>query len=253
MNLEKKNQTARGILAVLAGLSLLALLLRFWPLLVPLILGLFIYGLWALIQAVNQPAPVQPQPVDALTTRPMRVSEQELTTLAFGLLQRRITEQVATVHPHAKWTWAGPGARERFAAGGPLIILLSGAGGYRRASVEVSDLKFYKLCFLPKNGVPISAEELSRHPEEPAQSEEVDYGLLAFEWTEANIQRLYAQNNEAIVNGQTESHISDEELPHGDSWPSICDELKRNGFADAWPVANGIQIKIKTQEENEQK
>lgn len=261
MNPEQKNRTAHGILALLVALSLLTLLLRFWPLLVPLMLGLFIYGLWTLIQTVNQPAYTQSQTVDAQPAQSVQISEQDLITLAFGLLQRRITEQVAAIHPQASWVWAGPGARERFATGGPLIILLSGAGGYQRASVLVNDLKFYKLCYLPMNGVPVSTtEDLPKRQEESAQPEEaaeempkeVNYGLLAFEWTEANIQRIYEQNDESIANGQTEFHIPDEELPHGDSWSSICAELMRKGFTDAEPVANGIQIKIKTQEEHEQ-
>lgn len=256
MNPEKKNQTARGGLAVLMALSLLVLFLRLWPLLVPLMLGLFVYGLWTLIRTVNQTAPAQHQTVDVPTAKPVQVSEQELITLAFGLLQRRITEQVTAVHPQANWVWAGPGARERFATGGPLIILLNGAGGYQRASVLVNDLKFYKLCYLPTNGVPISTEDLPKHQETSAQPEEmpeeVNYGLLAFEWTEANIQHIYEQNDEAITNNQTEFHIPEEELPHGDSWPSICAELMRNGFLDAQPVANGIRIKIKLQEEEDE-
>lgn len=100
----------------------------------------------------------------------------------------------------------------------------------------------------------MSALEQAKQPEQPAQPEGVDYGLLAFEWTEANLQRLCTQKSEAISNGWTEFHVSAEELPHGDSWPSICAELIRNGFADAQPVADGIQISIKAQgEEQEQK
>lgn len=111
------------------------------------------------------------------------------------------------------------------------------------------------LNMLAENGARYtSLEPIRSQYNESVQLEGVDYGLLAFEWSQANVQRLYAQNNEAIANGQTQFHISAEELPHGDSWPSICTELIRNGFADAQPVADGIRITIKAQgEEQEEK
>lgn len=127
---EKKNQAAHGALALLVLLAVLALTLRVWIMLIPLMLGLFVYGMWALVHTPEQAADAQQETTDGQTAqRPEQVSEQELTTLAFGLLQRRITEQVSAIHPQARWTWAAPGARERFASGGPLLILLNGAGG----------------------------------------------------------------------------------------------------------------------------
>lgn len=88
---EKK--TARGVLALLAALALLALVLRLWPVLVLLMLGLFIYGLWSLVKRPEQAEPECQQPADEQSARPTLVSEQELITLAFGLLQRRISEE----------------------------------------------------------------------------------------------------------------------------------------------------------------
>lgn len=247
MTPDKKKRTLRGILALLIAMCLIVLVFRLWPVLLLMILGLFGCALWALIHTYRQPdAPVSP-PVDAPQTQPAPMSEQELLTIAFGLLQRRITEQVTAVHPHAKWVWAGPGARERFAAGGPITILLNDAGGYQRASVQVSGLQFYNLLYLPQNGVPVSARNLPNPQQENNQPPSVDYGLLAFEWVKANLQRLYAVNNDAASKGQTGFRILAEELPHGDSWPSICDELIRNGFVEAEPVADGIQVQIKSQ------
>lgn len=251
MTPNQNNQSAHGVLALLVALCLLMLILRLWPVVFLAVLALFVYGLWELFHKQKQPgAPPQPAQ-DVLPTRAAPVSEPELITLAFGLLQRRITEQVNAVYPHAKWVWAGPGAREHFAAGGPLIILLNGAGGYQRASVQVSDLQFYSLLYLPQNGVPVQEQTPPEQTGETVPPNSVDYGLLAFEWVEANLQRLYALNNEAVASGQTGFRILAEELPHGDSWSSICAELKRNGFMDTEPVANGIHIQIKQQgEEN---
>ena len=85
--------------------------------------------------------------------------------------------------------------------------------------------------------------ELAENPEE--EPETVDYGLLAFEWVEANLQALNAQCNEVIGQGKDSFRIPASQLPHGDSWPLICKELLRNGFAFAEPLADGIQVQIK--------
>lgn len=253
MTLDKKDQTAHGVLAIFVVLIVLALLLRLWVLLAPLLLGLFVYGLWLLLHKSSQTTAQLSSSSNAPNPQPVPVSEQELVTLAFGLLQRRITEQVIAVHPHAKWVWSEQGARERFAAGGPLTIQLNGAGGYQKASVQVSDLQFHAMLYLTQSGVPVQPEEIPKPPEEVPPQDTVDYGLLAFEWTEANLQRIYALNNEAVSNGEVKFHIPADELPHGNSWPEVCKELRRNGFAIAEPVADGIQIQIKPQgEENEQ-
>ena len=92
------------------------------------------------------------------------------------------------------------------------------------------------------------AEEASEQEEPPAEAKEVDYGLLSFEWVEANMQRLNALNNEAVAAGQDGFRISAEELPHGDSWPTLCAELVRNGFTAAEPMADGIHVKIRITE-----
>ena len=73
----------------------------------------------------------------------------------------------------------------------------------------------------------------------------MDYGLLAFEWVEANLQTLNVQCNEVIGCGKDSFRIPASQLPHGDSWPLICKELLRNGFSAAEPVADGIQVQIK--------
>lgn len=253
MGPDKKNQTAHGVLAILVALTLLAMLTCLWPLVILLVLGLFGYGLWTLLH--KQKPSEAPERQTATVSPPQfaPVSEQELITLAFGLLQRRITEQITAVHPRAKWVWNEQGARERFAAGGPLTIQLNGAGGYQKATVQVSDLQFYALFYLTQSGVPVAPKEVPKPPTEEPPQDTVDYGLLAFEWTEANLQRIYVLNNEAVSRGKVEFRIPAEELPHGNSWPEVCKELMRNGFAGAEPVADGILIKIKPQgEENKQ-
>ena len=92
---------------------------------------------------------------------------------------------------------------------------------------------------LDSEGEPELTEDQEQEPET------VDYGLLAFEWVEANLQTLNVQCNEVIGCGKDSFRITASQLPHGDSWPLICKELLRNGFSAAEPVADGIQVQIK--------
>ena len=124
-------------------------------------------------------------------------------------------------------------------------------GGYRKAAVQVKDLQLVGLVYESVQGSDVPETECeSDEPEDgehSQQPEPVDYGLLAFEWVEANLQRLNSQSNEAVASGQSGFRIPAEELPHGDSWPAVCTELVRNGFASAAPLADGIQVEIKTE------
>lgn len=213
---------------------------RLWPISLALLLTLLVHGARKLIlrrkrrMAVSMESS-QPQPEPARPHAP--ATEQDLIAAAFGLLQRRITEAVVAVYPGARWIWERPGARERFAAGETLVIHLHRVGGYQSAAVQVCNLQFYGLSYLPAVA----------DPEEDGL-ESIDYGLLAFEWAEANFQRLNGLAEDAREQSQIEFRISAEELPHGDSWPALCKVLVRSGFDHAEPVADGILITFKPDE-----
>ena len=247
MTPEKKKQLGHDLMAMVLMLALLVTITRLWPILLLMILGLFGYALWSLTRVEKQPIIITPPQLQAL---PAPVTEQEVITVAFGLLQRRVNQQVTAIYPQARWVWSEPGARERFAAGGPLIILLNGAGGYQKALVQVSDLQLYSLTYLKKgveDNAPSNREPDVSLQEEPEPPASIDYGLLAFEWVEANMQRLNSLANEAVAGGQTGFRIPSEELPHGDSWQTVCEELVRAGFSAAEAMADGIQVQIKSQ------
>lgn len=76
----------------------------------------------------------------------------------------------------------------------------------------------------------------------------MDYGLLAFEWVEANLQALNAQCNEVIGSGKDSFRIPASQLPHGDSWPphlqgTAEERLFRRGTAGGrHPGADQSQI-----------
>ena len=242
MTPDKKKHLLHDILTVIMLLAVLLTIVRLWPLLLLLLIGLIAYALWVLFHVARQPVKTEPVPLP--------VTEQSILASAFGLLQRKITEQVAMRYPDARWVWSMSNAFDQFAAGQPLTILLNGAGGYQRATVWVQNLQFAGLVYTTISAANPEqpAEKASEQEEPPAEAKEVDYGLLSFEWVEANMQRLNALNNEAVAAGQDGFRISAEELPHGDSWPTLCAELVRNGFTAAEPMADGIHVKIKITE-----
>ena len=247
MTPDKKKHLLNDIVVVIMLLAALLTIVRLWPLLLLLLIGLIAYALWVLFHVARQPVKTEPVPLLML---PAPVTEQSILAAAFGLLQRKITEQVAMRYPDARWVWGASNTFDQFAAGQPLTILLNSAGGYQKATVWVKDLQFAGLVYTSVSGSRAghSGDQTAEPEEPPAEQKEVDYGLLSFEWVEANMQRLNALNNEAVAAGQDGFRISAEELPHGDSWPTLCAELVRNGFAAAEPMADGIHVKIKTTE-----
>lgn len=247
MTPDKKKHLLNDIVVVIMLLAALLTIVRLWPLLLLLLIGLIAYALWVLFHVARHPVKTELAPLPML---PAPVTEQSLLSAAFGLLQRKITEQVVIRYPDARWVWSMSNAFDQFAAGQPLTILLNGAGGYQRATVWVQNLQFAGLVYTTISAANPEqpAEEAPEQEEAPAEAKEVDYGLLSFEWAEANMQHLNALSNETVAAGQDGFRIPAEELPHGDSWPTLCAELVRNGFAAAEPMADGIHVKIKTTE-----
>ena len=127
MTPEKKKHLLSDIFTVIMFIAALLAIIRLWPILLLLLIGLIACALWTLFHVAKQPVKTESAPPPML---PEPVSEQSMLTTAFGLLQRRITEQVVARFPNARWVWSMPDAFSQFAAGRPLIIMLNGAGGY---------------------------------------------------------------------------------------------------------------------------
>jgi len=246
MNPEKKKQTLSDIMTLIVMLGVLVAIVRLWPILLLLLIGVISYALWALVHVWKQPVQAEP----ASPPNPSApATEQSVLNEAFGLLQRRINEAVAGRYPDARWVWSVSDAFGQFTSGRPLAILLNGAGGYQKATVQVKELQFVGLTYGDSPDTEPRQDSQPEQPEEDSQEEPepIDFGLIAFEWVEANLQKLNAQGNEIVAEGKKEFHIPAEELPHGDGWPAVCAELTRCGFSAAIPVAGGIQVKIKTE------
>ena len=235
-------------LTILAALLAFCLIIRLWPLVFLVIPGILIAALRYLFLAGKKDEPV-PQPV--LPAAPRRpVTEQDVIRAAFGLLQRRIAEQVTSRYPSARWLWMAPNSFERFSEGLPLYIMLNGAGGFRKAQVMFHNLRFKGLQYEslePDRPDEPSLDDDTEEDPSPGDDDDMghtDYGVLAFEWVEANLLRLNGLCNAAIAKGENTLLITPDTLPDRDSWEEIRLELTRNGFTEADATEDGINVTI---------
>lgn len=245
-----KERIAFEALMILVALALFCLITRLWPLVFLVIPGILIAAL-RMIFLSGKKKTDGPIPPITLPEPPRHDNEQDVIRIAFGILQRRVTEQVTSRYPSARWVWELPGTMERFATDLPLTILLNRAGGFRKAVVRVRGLQYQCLVY--------EATDTGRPDEPPPEldddgdpgdagesmaDETVDYALIAFQWVEANLLDLNNRCNDAIAEGQTAFLIPARDLPHPDSWPEVCVELTRNGFTEAVTQEDGIEVAL---------
>jgi hypothetical protein len=253
MSKNVKSRVAFEVLMILLALGLFCVITRIWPLLFLVIPGILIASLRLLFLSAQKPAAQDPAMIRPEPPRP--ATEQDILRVAYGILQRRITEQVVARYPAARWVWDAPNAIAKLARGEALVILLSQAGGFRRAAVQVHNLQFRGLLYetvTPEKSnapedPPLDEDGDSGMPDEidGSDSEEpVDYSALAFEWIETSLPRLNELSNEAIAEGKSKLLIPADMLPCADSWDAIRNELIRNGFAEAVLTENGIQADL---------
>ena len=254
---ELKGRIAAEALVFLGVVLLLAFIIRIWPIILLALAVMLICVLRLLFLRVRTVKVVEPTP--PVPEPPQTETELGIIAKAFGLLQRRITEQLELQYPGARWVWGVTNAIERFRCGEPLIIMLNRAGGYQRAQVAVHNLIFKGLYYQTAEAQPVqpAVPETPRRIEppdpfgdgfefdEPLPDEApINYGRLAFDWVDANIADINTRYNESIAKNQSEMLIPSEELPHPDSWPDVCEELKRNGFTAADFCEDGIVVNI---------
>ena len=238
MNRNSKKRVAYEVLIILTALALLCYITRLLPLLFLVVPFILITALRLLFVSVKKAEPpVQPVILPA-PTRPD--TEQDIVRIAFGILQRRVTDQVTARYPAARWVWEAPNATERFAEGLQLTIMLNRAGGYKTTAVQVNNLQFRGLLYEPAEPDEPEAAPLAGDDDE----ERTDYSVLAFEWAEANLLALNTRCNEALARSETTMLIPARGLPYPDSWPDICGELSRSGFAGATTQDDGILVTL---------
>jgi len=245
-----KGRIAFEVLIILGALMLFCLITRLWPLVFLVVPFILIAALRTLfLSAKKETATQAPTPMPAAP--PHTDTEDGVVRIAFGVLQRRVTEQVTSRHPSARWVWEASDTIGRFTEGLPLVILLNRAGGYRRAIVQTHNLQFRAIAY--ESAEPAAPDE---PPPEfdadgdcgvegaPGSGETIDYALIAFQWVEANLLALNGRCNDAIAEGHTTMLIPGSDLPHPDSWLAVCDELTRSGFACADVQGTGISVTL---------
>jgi hypothetical protein len=247
MGKNDKSRIAFEALMILLALGLFCVVTRIWPLVflvIPVALIAALRLLFVSVKKADAPAP----PI-TITAPPRSDSEEDIIRIAFGVLQRRVTEQVTTRYPAARWVWDVPNAMERFAQSEPLVILLNGAGGFRKAAVQVNNLQFRGLLYetvksdIPEEP-PLDEGGDPGIPDEASAQAPVDYSILAFGWVQTNLSRLNELSNIAIADGRDTLLIPADTLPREESWEVVCRELTRNGFADAGMQENGILVTV---------
>lgn len=248
----RQRHIAYEVLVILGQLALLTYITRLWPILLLIILGIFIAALRLLFLSSKKVEPVNPLPA---LPPPTRLSEKmDFQSIAYCIIQRRITQILQDKYPEARWIWENPRAKDDIMAGNPVYVLLNKAGGYRRGRVLIRQLQVFDVVFdeeKVKNSVPAPEPELNPKPSPPAPSlaEEDDdppenYGLIAFQWVEAHVMELNDRCNEAIAEGLSEYLIPADELPISESWEEICKELIRNELHGAQCCDEGIIIEF---------
>jgi len=264
MNNERKARIAHEVIIILSVLALLMLVLRLWPVLLLVMLAIIACALRMVFLRLRTVEVIAP--ADLIPEPPPPDTEMSIVRKAFGLLQIRISENINQTYPAARWVWGVPNVIENFKNNLPLIILLNSAGGYQKAQVQVSNLMFKGLHYITAGVQPDGSDAHSEHddsesdPSEDADADDdgadtdednipsdeapINYGCLAFEWVDASMVSLNTRYNEAIAQGQSEILIPSDDLPHPDSWPDVCDELKRSGFSVADFCEDGIRVNI---------
>lgn len=250
MSKQSKERIAFEVIMILMMLALFCLITRLWPLLFLVVPGILIAAIRLLfVSAKKNDEPSAPISAPPEPQRPE--TEQDVIRIAFGILQRRITEQVISRYPSARWIWDVPNAIERFSKSESLTILLNSAGGFRRAAIQVSNLQFCGVIYdttdtgRPDEPPPeADADGDPGYEGEPESDEQVDYALIAFQWVEANLLTLNNRCNDSIAEGLTTLLIPAGELPHPDSWTEVCAVLTCNGFREAVAQENGIRVSL---------
>lgn len=244
---EWKRRVAYEMLVILGVMALLTFIFRLWPILLLLLLGIFITAIRLLFlssQSVKEtkPLPALPEPKEEPT-------ERDVQSMAYSIILRRVSELVLQEYPDARWVWENCDAQKRIIAGEDVFILLNHAGGYRRAKVQIVNLRVVGIVYqtMPPVDVPIpESDEDEEESEETPVGEPLpeNYELLAFEWVETHLMDLNSRCNEAIGLEQSELILSADELPVQESWPDICRELQRNDLEDVQCIPEGIKINL---------
>ncbi len=235
--MEKKLAKLNKAVIILGVIAILTLLFRLWPFFF-IALALFIGArIWCRILRAKLPKETD------VKTRPVK----RRASRAKKGIGEQVSMWVNADYPNAKWVWAHVDTPKRIANGEDVFIILNGAGGYRRARVNITRnivvaLEYMKVPI--RELVPEQKLEVIPTENVTAEKPSENYDLMAYEWVEAHINELNERLNEVVGGGISVYLLSANELPIPESWISVCAELKRAGVSEAECVKEGIKIKI---------
>lgn len=234
--MEKKLAKLNKAVIILGIIAILTLLFRLWPFFF-IALALFIGArIWCRILSAKLPK-------ESDVKRPAK----RRTSRAKKGIGEQVNMWVTADYPNAKWVWAHVDTPKRIANGEDVFIILNGAGGYRRARVNITGNIVVALEYMKapiKESVPEQKLEVIPAENVAPEKQSENYDLMAYEWVEAHINELNERLNEAVGDGNSDYLLSAKELPIPESWTSVCAELKRAGVSEAECVEEGIKIKI---------
>lgn len=246
MKNDRKNHIIYDVFVTLGMLALLMFICRLWPILLLIILGIFVAALRLLFRSSKRIDTTERLPVSKESEIVRNLTENDVKKAAFSVIRRRITEIVCSKYPEARWIWEAANAEQLIERGEDVFILLNRAGGYRRARVVVRNLQVLSIDYGSSSVETdkVEPEDDEEVEDDAPESGKLNYDLVAFEWTEAHIIDVNNRCNEAIGEGFTEIVLTSDELPTEESWPSICNELRKAGLDDVHCIPQGIQINL---------
>lgn len=238
--IDHKQALSKELIKVLWVLLAASLLFRLWPLVPVLLLLILGQGIRICrLEYLKSRRPVV-NPVPEGFRIPQAREKPEVAV--------QITELVHLDYPGASWVWEVPSGEKELLEHHKTVILLNGAGGYRKGTVTLSEQGALTLSFRqaskPVADAPAESdsvpEVVSEAKEDPSMPE--NYGLIAFEWVDAHLMELDHLCNEAIGRGEDCVLIPGEDLPSRESWEEVCRELARNALENTRITPEGVRI-----------
>ena len=122
---ERKRNIAYNTLVLLGVAALLCYVTRLWPILLLALVAAIIAAVCLMFQAMRQREEQADTQKQAPCPPPQREeTERELLTMAYRVLQRRISDELRVLYPDVRWIWEIPNPMAYLSNNTPIPILL---------------------------------------------------------------------------------------------------------------------------------
>ena len=236
-NKDKKIQRAAKCLSAFGVIALLSLAFRLWPVFILAVFLSAVAGARYVYLTKKETVEQADETVRAPKEKPVTPKKENLQ----DFVTDSINKLMASEYPEEDWIWEYPDPVSRLGKKEDVCIILFGSNGFRKAKVVFSGYSAIALEF-PEDTVDEPTESDSPSLAQSTPAVVTDYGLIAFEWTDAHITELNGRCNDAIGRGEKELVLASVELPVRESWDALCEELLRVGVKSAECRENGIAI-----------